>query len=124
MSAKRLPDDAVVVRGGLLTPDVVQRRSDEEPDGTWGLSIRTAPDMTVGDLVRESPIPNSKIRQTTVGRIRALSPEFDVIPTDGPGYPKHHGTIIIPSRPVSDADAEAICGAFDEPMPNPAPARG
>lgn len=124
MDAERLSDDAVVVRGGQLTPDIVQRRTEEEPDGTWGLSVRSAPGMTADEIVSESAVPHSKIRVTSAGRIRALGPEFDVILTDGPGYPEHHGTIVIPSRPVSDEDAQAVCGAFDEPIPNPTPARG
>lgn len=125
MGGARLPDDALVVRGGQqLTPADVQQRADEEPDGTWGLSIRTAPGKSLEELVRESEIPHTKIRVSRVGKIRAIGPEFDVRPTDGPGYPPHHGTIVIPSRPVSDEDARAVCNAFDEPIPNPAPVRG
>ncbi len=121
MDAERLPDEAVVVRGGLCEPHIVKRQSDQEPDGTWGLSVRSGTGMTADQLAREVPaVLNGKIRVSSVGRIRALGPAFDVIPTTGPGYPEHHGTIVIPSRPVSDEDARVVSEAFDDPIPNPA----
>ncbi len=91
-SAERLPDDTVVVRGGLTNPETVQKRADEELDGTWGISVESEPGMTVRDLVREGNIPHPKIRVSTVGRIRALGPGFDVIQTGGPEYSIHHIT--------------------------------
>ncbi|MGH2353892.1 MAG: hypothetical protein ACRDJN_19985 [Chloroflexota bacterium] len=117
MSEARLPDDALVVRGGLMTPESIQEAADLEPDGTFGLSVQSAPGMTPRDLAREGDLPHSKIRVSSVGRIRSLGPGFDVIPTAGPG---RHGTLTIPSRPVSVDDAQKITGAFDEPIPNPA----
>lgn len=121
MGGEPLPDDAVVVRGGLCEPHIVQKQAGREPDGTFGLSVRSAPGMTPEELAREAPaVLNGRIRVTSVRRIRALGPQFDVIPTTGQGYPEHHGTIVIPSRPVSDEHARAVSEAFDPPIPNPA----
>jgi hypothetical protein len=116
MSEDRLSDDALVVRGGLLTPEKVQQAAGEEPDGTWGLSVQSAPGMSIRDLVREGSIPHSKVSVSSVGRIRSLGTGFDVKKTDGVG---NHGTLVIPSRPVTQEDASAVASAFDDPIINP-----
>jgi hypothetical protein len=112
----RLPDDAYVVRGGLLTPEDVKRSADEN-GGFWGISVQSAPGYSVRDLCREGQIPHGKIRVTTVGRVRALGTGFDVVPSPGIG---HHGTLLIPSRPISDDHAQHVSSVFDSPVPNPA----
>src|SRR5574341_633418 len=116
-----LPDDARVVRGGLVTPERVQEAAEEEPDGTRGISVQCAPGLSAHELARVGRIPHSRLSVSTVGRSRALGGRalgagFAVRPTPGPG---RHATLIIPSRPVSAADAHAIAAAFDPLIPNP-----
>lgn len=117
MSEQRLPDDAIVVRGGLMKPEDIPGDADEGEEGVWGISVQSAPGMSPKDLAREGGIRHGKIRVSTVGRIRALGTGFDVIPTVGPG---RHATATIPSRPVSEADAQSLENAFDQPIPNTA----
>jgi hypothetical protein len=117
MSEERLRDDAYVVRGGLMKPEDIPDAADQDDEGVWGISVQSAPGMTPRDLARAGGIRHGKIRVSTVGRIRALGPGFDVIPTEGPG---RHATATIPSQPVSAEDAQALESAFDEPIPNPA----
>ena len=114
MNEERLRDDALVVRGGYVTPERVQDAADDEP--TWGISVQSANGLTAEQLAREGAVPHRAISVTTAGQIRAIGAGFDVRPTQGPG---RHATIIIPSRPVSD-DARAIAAVFGEPVANPA----
>lgn len=117
MTSAPLPDEALVVRGGIVTPEGTQHGADEHPEGPWGISVQSAPRMTAEQLARAGRIPHGKICVTTVGRVHALGPGFDVVPTRGVG---RHATLAIPSRPVSPQHARMVNGAFDPPVSNPA----
>lgn len=105
-----------------MKPEDLPAAADEDDDGIWGISVQSAPGMTPEDLARVMPIRNGQIRVSTVGRIRRLGTGFDVVATAGPG---RHATATLPSRPVTEKDAQALESAFDAPVPNPAhPPRG
>ena len=116
MAEEPLPDVALVVRGGTITPEGVKRAADLHPQGYWGISVQAAPAMSAATLARVGRIPHGTVSVSTVGRISAVGVGFDVVPTSGVG---RHCTLVVPSRPVSDADARAVCQAFDLPIPNP-----
>jgi hypothetical protein len=117
---RRLTDETLVVRGGLVTPESVQAGADEHPEGYWGISVQSSPGLSEADLARAGRIPHGTIRATTVGQIRSLGSGFDVVSTRGFG---HHATLVIPSRPVADRDAVAVSQAFGRPVRNPARVR-
>ena len=76
-----LPDDAVVVRGGLmLRGDLMASAEDHaaENDGVYAISVSSWPDMTAEEIalrVKENrgadrnPLGHGKIRESAVGRI-------------------------------------------------------
>ncbi len=79
-----LPDDALVVRGGLNEPDNFSKGTGVNTD-TDGLlsevSVQCAPGKTEKELAR--PLLNGQIGVTTLGRVRAAGGEVDPDPTAG-----------------------------------------
>ena len=86
MSAK-LPDDALVVRGGQNRPEDLQRRLGTHPSGVTGWSVESAAGAPLEQLA--SAIPHGRIGVTTVGAVRQAG--GDVIPTTGQSI--HHATL-------------------------------
>src|SRR6266404_2900195 len=91
-----LPDDAVVVRGGLNLPESFAEGSGVtvDPSGTvQGVSVNAAPGLTVPELTAASPqtgypgIPHNQVGVTTVGKVRSLG--GDVVPTPKKTNPNH-----------------------------------
>jgi hypothetical protein len=74
-----LPDEALVVRGGRNTPEQVEASVDHHPSGVVGVSVRSAPGLTVAELAAN--LTHGQIGVTTVGRVRAAG--GDVIATSG-----------------------------------------
>ena len=116
---KRLPDDAVVVRGGLmLRADLVlgaQAHFDSE--GIHALSVYSAPGRTAAEIAVGVPLRHSKIRTSTVGRVRAAG--YEVVSSPGPSG---HADLLLPTPPTEN-DWSALDSAFDPPRPNPATIR-
>jgi hypothetical protein len=95
----RLPDEALVVRGGqnlaenfvFGTGVVIDREGQLQ-----GVSVNCAPGMSVEELTVPDPstghpgIPHKQIGVTTVGAVRALGGE--VVPSSRPHNP-HHATL-------------------------------
>jgi hypothetical protein len=102
-----LPDDALVVRGGQNTPELVRRRYDKHPSGVTGVSVHCAPGTTVAELA--VGIPNGQIGVTTVGKVRAAG--GDVVRTSGRS--PHHATL-------TGLTPEQISGLLTPTVPNPA----
>ena len=75
----RLPDAAVVVRGGRNTPEHAADGLRTHPSGVVGVSVESAAGATVEQLA--AAIPHGQVGVTTVGRVRAAG--GDVIPTAG-----------------------------------------
>jgi hypothetical protein len=94
-----LPDDALVVRGGMNLPTSFVQGSGVavQPDRTLdGVSVNSAAGLSVAELTapnaqtRYPGIPHRQIGVTSVGAIRALG--GDVIPSPTRANP-HHATL-------------------------------
>jgi len=86
--AERIPDEAVVVRGGRNLPADVRRGTGTHPSGVTGVSVECAEGIAVAELT--ATIPHGQIGVTTVGAIRAAG--GDVVRTSGRS--PHHATLV------------------------------
>jgi hypothetical protein len=82
-----IPDDAIVVRGGLNQPADLKRGTGTHPSGVTGVSVECNVGLPVEELAKA--IPHGQIGVTTVGTVRAAG--GDVIRT--PGRTPHHATL-------------------------------
>ncbi len=82
-----LPNDALVVRGGTNTPDLIRRATKTHPSGVVGVSVHSSSGADIGEL--STGIPHRQIGITTVGRVRAAG--GDVTRTSGQS--PHHATL-------------------------------
>ena len=112
----RLPDAAVVVRGGLMFPADLETGALTHYDefGRYALSVYSLPGRTGDEIAVLVPLPHSKIRESTVGRLRAAG--YEVVPSPGP---PGHADLRVPNPP-SRGDWQALDALFDPPRPNPA----
>jgi hypothetical protein len=114
---EELPDDAFVVRGGMMMVDNlrtnVEAHFDEYED--YAVSVFSVPGMDLHELAVLANRPNGQIRVSTCRRIRDLGYEIVRSEHEGPG----HADIKLPEEP-SDEVLQTIADAFDEPVPNPA----
>ena len=68
-----LPDETVVIRGGLNTSDNLEERSEcigKRTGWVYGASVNAFPGLSAAELINEA-IPHPKLGVTTVGQIRA-----------------------------------------------------
>lgn len=86
-STEPIPDDALVVRGGLNTPDHIRNKVVSHPSGVIGVSVHSAGGVDLADLA--DGIPHGQVGVTTVGEIRASG--GDVVRTSGRS--PHHATL-------------------------------
>jgi hypothetical protein len=114
---ERLPDEAVVVRGGLLSSESMDTSVNTHFDefGEYALSVSCRPGLTADGIAQEAGIPHPKLRESTVGAIRAIG--YDVLASEQHG-PAHAEVAF--SYPPGDADWEALQGVFGPARPNPA----
>jgi hypothetical protein len=108
-SPEKLPDDALIVRGGrppFDQPKPLHERCDEHPDGYFGFSVQSAPGLSLDQLA--SALRNPIVGFTTVGQIRKIG--YDVVPTFGFGW---HATVVVP-RDWTRADADQLAQLFQE----------
>lgn len=85
--AKGIPDEAVVVRGGLNRAIDIVRSTGTHPCGVVGVSVESSADVGVLELSRT--LPHGKIGVTTVRRVRAAG--GDVVRTAGKST--YHATL-------------------------------
>ena len=85
---ERIPDEALVIRGGRNLPDDIRRGTGTHPSGITGISVECALGSSVRDLA--SVIPHGQIGCTTVEKIRQAG--GDVIRTSGKS--PNHATLI------------------------------
>ena len=83
-----LPDEALVVRGGLNRPEDIARGFGVHPSGVAGVSVESAPGLSVAELA--TGVPHGQLGVTTVGRVRAVG--GDVVRT--PGRSPRHATLV------------------------------
>jgi hypothetical protein len=86
--AERIPDNALVVRGGRNQPDDVRRGTRTHPSGVTGVSVECAAGLPLKDLCKA--IPHGQVGVTTVGDIRMA--RGDVVRTSGRS--PFHATVI------------------------------
>jgi hypothetical protein len=86
--AERIPDEALVVRGGHNQPDDLRRGMRTHPSGVTGASVECADGLSVEALA--AAIPHGQVGVTTVGAIRAAG--GDVLQTSGRS--PHHATVV------------------------------
>ncbi len=85
---ERIPDDALVVRGGRNLPDDIRRGIGTHPSGITGISVECALGASVKDLA--AVIPHGQLGCTTVEKIRLAG--GDVIRTSGRS--SNHATLV------------------------------
>lgn len=113
----RLPDEAIVTRGGLSTADTLCKTALAHFDvhNEFGISVRCKPPMTADQLALvDPPLPQKQLRETTVGALREAG--FDVVPDEPPPT---HALIMLQPVPTDD-DYLRITAIFGQPRQNPA----
>ena len=104
---ERIPDEALVVRGGRHRPADIERGTGTHPSGVTGVSVESAVGLTVAELA--ATIPHSQVGVTTVGEVRQLG--GDVIRTAGRS--PNHATL-------TGLTPEQASRLLAPTMPNPA----
>jgi hypothetical protein len=85
---EKIPDEALVIRGGRNLPEDIRRGTGTHPSGITGISVECAVGVTLFELAKS--IPHGKIGCTTVAKIRQEG--GDVIKTSGRS--PNHATLI------------------------------
>jgi hypothetical protein len=115
----RLPDDALVVRGGQNFPNNFTRASGATvgADGALqGVSVNAGTGLTIDELAGPNPdtgypgILNNQIGVTTVGEIRACGGEVEPSPTSAN---PHHATL---SGLTAEQASELFCPTVHNPV--------
>lgn len=52
---ERIPDEAIVVRGGRNSPEDIERGTATHPSGVTGISVESAVELTVAELAAAIP---------------------------------------------------------------------
>lgn len=86
--ADRIPDDALVVRGGRNLPADILRGMTTHPSGATGISVECDAGLTAEELA--AALPHGQVGVTTVGAVRAAG--GDVVRTGGRS--PHHATLV------------------------------
>jgi hypothetical protein len=105
-SSNPIPDNALVVRGGQNTPEMVRKGLGTHPCGVTGVSVESAANATVAELAK--PLKHGQVGVTTVGKIRAEG--GDVVRTSGRS--SNHATL-------TGLTPEQISGLLTPTVPNP-----
>jgi hypothetical protein len=107
ITGEKIPDEALVIRGGRNRPADIVRGTGTHPSGVTGVSVESAVGVTVAELA--VAIPHRQVGVTTVGEVRKAG--GDVIRTAGRS--PHHATL------TSLTPEQASC-LLTPPIPNPA----
>lgn len=112
-AAGDLPDDAILIRGGLMESDVLDANARDhqvEHPGEWAISCAAGPVEDLAEILEGvSWMRNRQVRLTTVGKVRALGHE--VVPSP----PSFHVDVILSDQP-SEGLWEDLRGVFGPPM--------
>jgi hypothetical protein len=76
---ERIPDEAVVVRGGRNRPEDIRRGIGTHPSGVTGISVECGVGLSIQEL--SASIPHGQVGITTVREIREAG--GDVVRTSG-----------------------------------------
>lgn len=105
--AAKIPDEALVVRGGRNQPIDWKRGTATHPSGVTGVSVECAEGVPLAELA--ASIPHGQVGVTTVGAIRAAG--GDLVRTSG--RTPHHATL-------TGLRPEAASQLLTPTIPNPA----
>jgi hypothetical protein len=105
--AERIPDEALVVRGGRNRPEDLIRGMATHPSGITGISVESAAGVPLQELSRF--IPHKQVGITTVAEVRELG--GDVVRTAGRS--PYHATL----RGITPTQASLLLTPV---QPNPA----
>lgn len=86
--AERIPDDALVIRGGRNHPEDLRRGTGTHPSGVTGVSVECAQGFSAEELA--AALPHNQIGVTTVAAVRAAG--GDVVRTSGRS--QRHATMV------------------------------
>lgn len=103
---EKIPDEAVVVRGGKNLPADIVRGTGTHPSGVTGVSIECALGVSIAGLA--ASIPHGLVGVTTVGEVRKAG--GDVIRTTGRS--PYHATL-------TGLTAEQVSGLLTPTIPDP-----
>lgn len=79
ISISRIPDDALVIRGGKNQTQDIQRGTGRHPAGVIGVSVECAENVPATELAQT--IPHRQVGMTTVAEVRKAG--GDVVRTTG-----------------------------------------
>lgn len=85
---ERIPDEALVIRGGRNRPDDIRRGTGTHPSGVTGISVECGLGVSIEKLA--ASIPHGQLGCTTVGKICQAG--GDVIRTSGRS--PNHATLV------------------------------
>lgn len=104
--AARIPDEALVVRGGRNRPEDIRRGMGTHPSGITGISVECAVAASIADLA--AILPHGQVGCTTVGKVRQAG--GDIVRTSGRS--PNHATLV-------GLTAEQISNLLTPTIPNP-----
>ena len=104
---EKIPDEALVVRGGRNLPADIVRGTGTHPSGVTGVSVESAVRVSVAELA--ASIPHGQVGVTMVGEVRKAG--GDVIRTTGRS--PYHATL-------TGLTPEQVSRLLTPTIPNPA----
>lgn len=109
-----MPDDAVVVRHGVMLLGDLRRAAQAFYDiyDAYGISVHAHETLSVDDLASSCPLQHARLCASTAQRVRAAG--FEIAFT----FSGNHATIKLPGKPT-DALLKRLRDAFDGPRDNP-----
>ena len=105
-SVLRIPDNALVIRGGKNQAIDIQRGTGTHPAGITGVSVESTEGVSIVELAKI--IPHTQIGITTVAEVRKAG--GDVVRTSGRS--PYHATL-------TGLTPEQVGKLFTPPVPNP-----
>lgn len=105
-NTERIPNEAIVVRGGRNRSEDIRRGIGTHPSGVTGISVECALGLSVAELA--AILPHGQIGVTTVGEIRKAG--GDVIRTSGRS--QNHATL-------TGLTPEKVSNLFTPTIPKP-----
>lgn len=114
-----LPDDALVIRGGVSSAKSIRSNAEQtrRKTGQWAISGAAGIGIDLDTLCAAYPMPQQSLRRTSAGALRDAG--YDVALTGATG----HCTIFFPlepSQPQPPELVERLRDLLEPPEPNPA----
>lgn len=109
------PDDAVLVRGAPLIPELLVKsaRRPLRKFRFYGLSVFTFPGSTPQQIATRARVPHDEICTCSARDVRREGFEVRMTDHTTPG----HASLVFPQEPSPD-DIDAVIRIFGQPFPN------